>query len=196
MRVEIKEFENILYITYVHIIKLNKSNYFILLVLLIITILFLYPLYSEGQLIEDNNKNNETTFHSQFNTYVVSDPSGYGSYQPLESFVFKPNQTLILYIEPANFGYKDFIHKNYTQHLMNFSADILISDENYKLISKRENIHIDELISFHKNKEVFLTIKLELPSSFPEGRYIMQYFINDEISHKNFEINKNVVILK
>ena len=99
-----------------------------------------------------------------------------------------------MYVEPADFGYKDFIYKNYTQHLMNFSADILISDENYKLISKRENIPIDELISFHKNKEVFLTIKLDLPSSIPEGRYIMQYFINDEISKKSFEIIKNVVI--
>ena len=182
---------------FILILSMKKSNYFIILVLPIITILFLYHLHSaEGQLTSGNNENNQTTFHSKFDTYVVSDPNGYGSYQPLESFVFNPNQTLILYIEPADFGYKDFIYKNYTQHLMNFSADILISDESYKLISKRENIHIDELISFHKNKEVFLTIKLELPSSFPEGRYIMQYFINDELSHKSFEINKNVIILR
>ena len=176
---------------------MNGSNYFKILLLSIIcfiTILFLCPLYSEGQLTGNNNKNNETTFHSQFNTYVVSDPSGYGSYQPLKSLLFKPNQTLILYIEPANFGYKEFIYKNYTQYLMNFSADILISDANYKSISKTENIHIDELISFHKNKEVFLTIKLEFPSSFPEGKYFIQYFINDGISGKSFEIIKNVVI--
>jgi len=101
-----------------------------------------------------------------------------------------------LYIEPDDFDYNDFIHNNYTQHLMNFSADILISDEDSKLINKRENIPIDELISYHKNKEVFLTIKLELSSSFPEGRYIMQYFVNDEISHQSFEIIKNVVILR
>jgi hypothetical protein len=172
----------------------KSLNYFKILLLPINTILFLFLLYSaEGQL---TNENNQTIFHSKFDTYIVTDPNGYGSYQPLESSVFKPNQTLILYIEPADFGYKDFIHNNYTQYLMNFTADILISDENYKLISKRENIHIDELISFHKNKEVFLTIKLELPSSFPEGRYIMQYFINDEISNKSFEIIKNVVILR
>ena len=73
--------------------------------------------------------------HSNFNTYVVSDPNGYGSYNSIENLIFKPNQTLILYIEPADFGYKNFIYKNYTQNLMNFSADILISDENYKLIS-------------------------------------------------------------
>jgi hypothetical protein len=180
------------YILYVHIVKVKSLNYFKILLLPIITILFLFLLYSaEGQL---TNENNQTIFHSKFDTYIVTDPNGYGSYQPLESFVFKPNQTLILYIEPADFGYKDFIHNNYTQYLMNFTADILISDENYKLISKRENIHIDELISFHKNKEVFLTIKLELPSSFPEGRYIIQYFINDKISNKSFEIIKNVVI--
>jgi hypothetical protein len=176
---------------------MNGSNYFKILLLSIIcitTILFLCSLYSEGQITGDNNKNNETTFHSQFNTYVLSDPSGYGSYQPLKSLLFKPNQTLILYIEPANFGYKEFINKNYIQYLMNFSADILISDANYKLISKIENIHIDELRSFHKNKEVFLTIKLEFPSAFPEGKYYIQYFINDDISGKSFEIIKYVVI--
>ena len=173
---------------------MKSSNYFKILLLPIITILFLCPLYSEEQLIRDNNKNNQPTFHSQFNTYVVSDPSGYGSYQPLKSLVFKPNQTLILYIEPIDFVYKDIIYKNYTRNLMNFSTDILISDANSSLISKTENIHIGELISFHKNKEVFLTIKLKFPSSFPEGKYFIQYFINDEISGKSFEIIKNVVI--
>ena len=180
------------YILYVHIIKVKSLNYFKILLLPINTILFLFLLYSaEGQL---TNENNQTIFHSKFDTYIVTDTNGYGSYQPLESRLFKPNQTLILYIEPANFGYKEFIYKNYTKYLMNFSADILISDANYKSISKTENIHIDELISFHKNKEVFLTIKLEFPLSFPEGKYFIQYFINDNISGKSFEIIKNVVI--
>ena len=42
----------------------------------------------------------EQTFGSAFDTFVSSEPGGYGIYEERKSNVFKPGETFLLYVEP------------------------------------------------------------------------------------------------
>ena len=42
----------------------------------------------------------EQTFRSAFDTFVSSEPGGYGIYEERKSNVFNPGETFLLYVEP------------------------------------------------------------------------------------------------
>lgn len=45
------------------------------------------------------------TFSSAFDTFVNTDPQGYGVYEERDSSTFSPGEDIILYIEPVGFEY-------------------------------------------------------------------------------------------
>src|SRR5919112_1000060 len=45
------------------------------------------------------------TFSSAFDTFVSSDPGGYGMYEDRKSNIFKPGETFLLYVEPVGYTY-------------------------------------------------------------------------------------------
>src|SRR5918999_294858 len=47
----------------------------------------------------------EQTVRSAFDTFVSSEPGGYGIYEDRKSNVFKPGETFLLYIEPLGYTY-------------------------------------------------------------------------------------------
>jgi len=138
---------------------------------------------------------NKTGFHSEFDAYIDSEPYGYGAYDEHHTNLFKQGDTLFLYIEPAGFTNKSFPdEKNDTLYLMNFTADVLVSNKEGKVIASTENIPIREIVSHHINTELYLTLAINQTIPFPIGEYILQYFITDRNSGKNFEIVKDVQI--
>ncbi len=44
-------------------------------------------------------------YYSVLDTYVASEPEGYGVYEARESDVFSPGETLVLYVELAGMTY-------------------------------------------------------------------------------------------
>ena len=77
---------------------------------------------------------------------------------------------------------------------MNFSADVLISNKEGKVMASGENIPLKEIISRYENTELYLILAINQKVPFPPGEYIIQYFITDQNSGKNFEIVKNIKI--
>lgn len=141
-----------------------------------------------------NSKNN-STFYSSFNSYVLSYPKGYGSYLTQNSSTFHKNDTILLYLEPIGFSYKPIKDSTgNTLFLINFGIDVLISNNNGDLLERIENIATKEIVSYHKNKEVYLIIEFK-PQNLKSGKYYFQYFISDKNSGKNFEVVKDIIIL-
>ena len=77
---------------------------------------------------------NQTTMHSTFDTFDTfveqGSASGYGVYVQHPN-VFKPGDSMVLYVEPVGFAHKPVIDdKGNTLYQINLTADIIISDNN------------------------------------------------------------------
>jgi len=131
------------------------------------------------------------SFHSSFDTFVVpGSVNGYGVYQTHNSSIFKPGEKILLYIEPAGYSYKPVG----SLFLMNFTADVLISNRAGHVLTGLQNLPISTLISHHKNKELLLTVSLTQTSPFPIGEYVLKYTIHDTTSGNSFDIARNITI--
>jgi len=58
-----------------------------------------------GQAPSEESAAGEQTFKSAFDTFVSSEPGGYGIYEERKSNVFKPGETFLLYVEPLGYTY-------------------------------------------------------------------------------------------
>ena len=135
------------------------------------------------------------TFRSAFDTFVSSDPGGYGMYEDRKSNVFKPGETFLLYVEPVGYTYGTVTDSDGNRlYSMNFTLDFLISDKNGTVLTGQQDIPISNLVSHHQNKELILTISLDQSSPFPPGDYVITYRVTDENSGKSFDITKDVTI--
>jgi hypothetical protein len=135
------------------------------------------------------------TFRSAFDTFVSSEPGGYGMYDARKSTVFKPGETFLLYVEPVGYTYGTVTDSDGNRlYSMNFTLDFLISDKNGNVLGGQQDIPISNVVSHHQNKELILTISLDQSSPFPPGDYVITYRVTDENSGKSFDITKDVTI--
>jgi hypothetical protein len=135
------------------------------------------------------------TFSSAFDTFVSSEPGGYGMYDARKSNVFKPGETFLLYVEPVGYTYGTITDEDGTRlYTMNFTLDFLISDKNGTVLGGQEDIPISNLVSHHQNKELILSVSIDQSSPFPPGDYVITYRVTDENSGKSFDIPKDVTI--
>lgn len=146
---------------------------------------------STGQFTQPNNS---TGFRSTLDTYVSSEPGGYGVYEVRHSNVFSSGETFILYVEPAGMAYGPVTEGVEQLYNTKLSADITISDGQGNVLAELTDLPMTNIISHHKNKELFLTLSVEQQSPFPPGDYVINYVVNDDISGESFEITKNVSI--
>ena len=57
-----------------------------------------------GQVPEESVAGKQT-FRSAFDTFVSSEPGGYGIYEDKKSNVFKPGETFLVYVESLGYTY-------------------------------------------------------------------------------------------
>jgi hypothetical protein len=137
----------------------------------------------------------EQTFRSAFDTFVSSEPGGYGIYEDRKSNVFKPGETFLLYVEPLGYTYGIVTDEDgNTLYTMNFTLDFIISDKNGNVLGGQEDIPVSNIVSYHQNKELFFDISIDQTSLFSPGDYVITYRITDENSGKSFEITKDVSV--
>ena len=148
-----------------------------------------------GQAPPEESVAGEQTFRSAFDTFVSSEPGGYGIYEDRKSNVFKPGETFLLYVEPLGYTYGTVTDEDgNTQYTMNFTLDFIISDKNGNVLGGQEDIPVSNIVSYHQNKELNLDISIDQSSPFPPGDYIITYRITDENSGKSFDIRKDVTV--
>jgi hypothetical protein len=148
-----------------------------------------------GQAPPEESVAGEQTFRSAFDTFVSSEPGGYGIYEERKSNVFKPGETFLLYVEPLGYTYGTVTDEDgNTLYTMNFTLDFIISDKNGNVLGGQEDIPVSNIVSYHQNKELNLDISIDQSSPFPPGDYVITYRITDENSGKSFDIRKDVTV--
>ena len=138
---------------------------------------------------------NQTTMHSTFDTFVEQgSASGYGVYVQHPN-VFKPGDSMVLYVEPVGFAHKPVIDdKGNTLYQINLTADIIISDNNGTQLAALKDLPAGLINSHHKNTEMFLTLKVDQKTPFPIGDYKITYIVKDGSSGESFQIVKPIKI--
>ena len=148
---------------------------------------------TEQEIITSNE-----TFASSLDLFVVPESvGGYGVYEERESGTFAPGEDIVLYSEPVGFSYKPIVSNQTsgeTRYLMNFTADLVITDTEGSVLGGFQDLPVSEIISHHQNKELNLIITLSQSSPFPEGSYNLVYTVHDEPSGNTFEITKDITI--
>jgi hypothetical protein len=153
-----------------------------------------YQQYSFGQTNQTSSAN-EQAFRSQFDTFVTSEPGGYGMYEERESNVFAPGETFLLYVEPVGYSYGNVTDEKGSQsYTMNFTADFTISTPNGTILTGQEDLPLSNLVSHYQNKELMLQMSISQTTPFPPGDYILTYTFTDENSGKSFDIRKDVTV--
>jgi hypothetical protein len=141
-----------------------------------------------------SSSKNISVFRSALDTYVASEPDGYGVYEERQSNVFKPGETLILYVEPEGITYVPTTEGNDELYNAKLSADIIISDTQGNVVAELTDLPAANIVSHHQNKELFLNLSVNQQSPFPPGDYVISYIVTDDNSGESFEITKNVAI--
>jgi hypothetical protein len=153
-----------------------------------------YQQYSFGQ-ANETSSSTEQTFRSGFDTFVSSEPEGYGMYKERESSVFAPGETFLLYVEPVGYSYGNMSGANGEQlYTMNFTVDFTISAPNGTILAGQEDLPLSNLVSHHQNKELMLQMSIDQTSPFPPGDYVLRYTFTDENSAESFDIQKDVTV--
>ena len=146
---------------------------------------------TNSSVTSNTESNNTNTFQSAFDTFVTpGSVNGYGVYQPHNSSIFRPGEKIVLYIEPVGYSYKPIG----SMFLMNFTGDLLISDEAGHVLGGFQNLPLSTIISHHKNRELTLTVSLTQTNPFPPGDYVLKYTIHDIPSGNSFDILKNITV--
>ncbi len=138
---------------------------------------------------------NHTTFHSGLDTFIQEDSErGYGIYVTHPP-VYKPGDTIVLYVEPVGYGFKQVVdQQGNTLNQINLTADITIAGSNGTQLASIPDIPAGLITSHNKNTELFLTLKVTQSSPFPVGDYKIIYTVKDGSTGKSFQIIKSVKI--
>jgi hypothetical protein len=134
-------------------------------------------------------------FQSVFDTYVVGGSvTGYGLYEPKPTSTFSPGETLFLYVEPVGYTFNPIQRGEETLYTFNMTADFIILDSSGKELTSINDMPVSNVVSHHKNTEVFVTLTLSQTQPFPKGDYTIKYIITEKSSGKSFELAKQISI--
>jgi hypothetical protein len=140
---------------------------------------------------------NQTDFEIAFDTYVEPDSArGYGIYEEhTNNNIFTPGETIQLYLEPVAFGHQPIQDDNgNTLYLMNFTADIILSDVNGNELQSFEDIPVGSIVSYRQNTEMHLILTVTQSQPFPVGDYVVRYIVHDQVTGQSFQIDKGITI--
>ncbi len=141
------------------------------------------------------DSNSTSDFYSNKDLFVTTQPNGYGIYEEKNSTSYSPGESIILYIEPVGFEYKNITDEDGAPLFsIDFGASFLITSSNGNILGAQENIPIANFISHNQNKEVFIPFTVKQTIPLPTGDYVIIYEIADANSGRSFEITKNITI--
>jgi hypothetical protein len=110
-------------------------------------------------------------------------------------FVYKPGESIILYLEPVGYGFKQVVdQQGNTLNQINLTADMIISGSNGTQLTSIKDLPALSINSHNKNTEMFLTLKVDQQTPFPVGDYKITYIIKDGSSGKSFQLVKPVKV--
>jgi hypothetical protein len=151
---------------------------------------------------------NNTAFNSRFDVFIAEGSHlGYGLYREhVPANVFRPGETIVLYMEPVGFAHEPIIDTSTvdvnnseasdsrTLYLINMTADYIISDSSGTVLATIEDLPAASLFSHAQNTEFSLTLTLSQEEPFPAGDYIITYVVHDDVTGQSFQIDRGITI--
>ena len=151
---------------------------------------------------------NNTPFTSQSDVFVAEGTHlGYGIYREhVPANVFRPGETIVLYVEPVGFGHQPITDATSTSdggnnsttsrtlYLINMTADYILSDSSGTELVTIEDLQAASFVSHRQNTEFSLTLTLSQEEPFPVGDYIVTYVVHDQVTGQSIEIDKTITI--
>ena len=151
---------------------------------------------------------NSTAFSSQFDVFIAEGTDGgYGVYREhTPANVFRPGETIVLYLEPVGFGHQaitatstddvgvDNASVSMPLYLIEMTVDIIISDAAGTQLQALEDLPGASFISHRENTEFPLVVTLTQSEPFPVGDYILSYIIYDQVRGQSFQIDRQITI--
>ena len=113
--------------------------------------------------------------------FVAQAPTGFGMYDKRTDNVFKPGEKLIVYAEPAGYGWKDNGDGTFT---FGFNIDLAVKSKDGEVLTSKQDFSDVALTSHAKNHEFMLALTLDLSGADP-GDYILEYTTRDIASDKS-----------
>lgn len=137
---------------------------------------------------------NQTAFYAIFDTFIEPySEQGFGAYTLHGSDVFRPGDTITLYVEPVGFSHDPVLdEQGNTLYQMNLTAAVTIEDELGNVVGTIEDFPPLVLISHNKNTEMYMTITVTQEQPFPVGSYKLTYTIVDSATEETFIISKSI----
>ncbi len=152
---------------------------------------------------------NNTGFTSQFDVFVAEGTVGfYGIYREhVPANVFRPGETIVLYIEPVGFGHQPVEYTTnqegdnstsqatQTLFLINMTADIMMTDSSGAVSFAYGDVPVaSNLISHRQTTEIPMTLTVTQAEPFPVGDYVLTYVVHDQVTGQSFQIDKRITI--
>jgi hypothetical protein len=151
---------------------------------------------------------NNTAFSSEFDIFVAEGTVGlYGQYREhLPANVFRPGETIVLYMEPVGFGHQLITdtsldglngtnNASRTMYLIDMTAEMYGTDSSGAQVFAIEDIPVGtNLISHRQMTEIPLTLTLTQEEPFPVGDYVITYVVHDHVTGQSFQIDRQITI--
>lgn len=119
-------------------------------------------------------------------TFVVSDPSGFGMFEPRPDNVFKPGEKIVAYIEPMGLTWKPAQVPDKME--TRFTVDFDLLDAGGTVLGSQKAFGNFNFTGVTKNAEIFATLTLDV-SEAPVGSYVLRYHLNDTNSGKTASVD-------
>ncbi len=112
----------------------------------------------------------------------VEQADGYGLYlSRAAGSVFKPDEKMLIYVEPQAFGYARNGSGSYS---IGFDTDFVLADPEGKvLLSQKDFAKVEKPVRY-KNREFFLSLTVTL-TGVPAGEYQLGFRLRDQNSDKS-----------
>ena len=108
--------------------------------------------------------------------FIQEDPQGYGHYDPRADTVFAQKDPLLVYVEPAGYGFKF----DGTLYRFGFAVDVAVVDATGKDRGGAKDFTNFDYVKRTANKEIELNFVIS-PLGLPPGDYQLKVTIHDKV---------------
>ena len=116
---------------------------------------------------------------------IVDSSAGYGLYEERADKTFKPDEKMMIYVEPVAYGYGTVDGKT----TVGFTADLAIENMTGQVLGEAKNVFSLSTPSTPKKREFSMTLSFGVPFLRP-GEYSAAFTVRDQNSDKTgtFEV--------
>jgi len=114
------------------------------------------------------------------NLALCSEAISYGEFKEFESYAFRPNEQVVLYVEVENFA----VHANNDRFETELHGSFEILDEAQRRVTSVV-LAPDRQVSSNRRRDYFIGYLITLPAELKPGSYRLQLTIEDVIGKKS-----------